>query len=175
MRKWTALATKPFILMNEEQKKVYLAWLKDAHAMELGLVSVLEKQAEDFKDDAQTASKIREHLEQTKKHAELVEECITRNGGEPSTVKDWGSKLSAAMQGMGMSFNDDLKVKDAHSSYAAEQFEIATYTLLSAAAEEFGDEATLEVCSQILEEEIDMANWLMEHLPVVAQQYLLEL
>jgi ferritin-like metal-binding protein YciE len=161
--------------MNEEQKKVYLAWLRDAHAMELGLVTVLEKQAEDFKDEAETASKIREHCDVTKKHAEMVEECIVRNGGDVSTVKDWGSKMTAGMQGLGMSFNDDLKVKDAHSSYAAEQFEIATYTLIQAAAEEFGDEATSEVCSKIMEDEIDMANWLMENMPVVAQKYLLEL
>ena len=161
--------------MNEEQKKVYLAWLKDAHAMELGLVSVLEKQIEDFEDEEEASAKLREHLEQTKKHAQLVEECITRNGGEPSTVKDWGSKMSAAMQGMGMSFNDDLKVKDAHASYAAEQFEIATYTLIQAAAEEFGDEQTSEACNAIMEDEIDMANWLMEQLPNVAQKYLLEL
>lgn len=161
--------------MNDGQKKTYLAWLKDAHAMELGLVSVLEKQIEDLKEDAAAATKLREHCEQTKKHAELVEECIKRNGGEPSTVKDWGSKLSAAMQGMGMSFNDDLKVKDAHAGYAAEQFEIATYTLIAAAAEEFGDEATMEACSKILEEEIDMANWLMDNLPLVAQKHLLEL
>jgi ferritin-like metal-binding protein YciE len=160
--------------MREEQKSTYLAWLKDAHAMELGLVSVLQKQIEDFKDEPMVVSKLSEHLEQTKKHAELVEECIERNGGKPSMVKDWGSKLSAAMQGMGMSFNEDVKVKDAHSAYAAEQFEIATYTLIAAAAEEFGDEETIDAVSSIMEEEIDMANWLMDNLPVVAQKHLLE-
>lgn len=161
--------------MNEEQKKTYLAWLRDAHAMELGLVSVLEKQIEDFKDEAEASAKLSEHLEQTKRHAELVEAAIKRHGGEPSSAKDWGSKMSAAMQGLGMSFNDDLKVKDAHASYAAEQFEIATYTLISAAAEEFGDEETVGMCSDIIAEEIDMANWLMDQLPVVAQKHLLAL
>jgi len=161
--------------MNDEQKKAYLACLRDAHAMELGLVTVLEKQQKDFEGEDEVVEKLREHCEQTKKHAELIEACINRHGGEPSTVKDWGAKLTTAMQGLGMSFNDDLKVKDAHSSYAAEQFEIATYTLIAAAAEEFGDDETLEACNTILEEEIEMANWLMENLPLVAQKYLLEL
>lgn len=161
--------------MNEEQQKAYLAWLNDAHAMELGLVSVLEKQIEDFKDEPDVVAKLREHLAQTKRHAQIVEDCIVRNSGTPSMVKDLGSKLSAAMQGVGMSMTEDRKVKDAHSAYVAEQFEIASYTLLQAAAEEFGDEKTLDACATILADEIDMANWLMDRLPVVGQKYLLEL
>ena len=55
--------------MTEDQKKTYLAWLNDAHAMELGLVSVLEKQVEDTEGVPEMQSRIRQHLEETKQHA----------------------------------------------------------------------------------------------------------
>ena len=156
--------------MTEDQKKTYLAWLNDAHAMELGLVSVLEKQVEDTEGVPEMQSRIRQHLEETKQHAEKIATCIERHGSTPSTAKDFMSKMSATINGLGMSMMDDKMVKNVHSSYAAEHFEIATYTVIQAAAEELDDDETASICSDIIEDEIAMANWFIEQLPVVVEE-----
>lgn len=158
--------------MNEEQKKTYLAWLADAHAMELGLVKVLEKQAKETADLPEIHERIHEHLEETKVQAEKIEECLRRNGGDPSLGKDLLSQATAALQGMGASLPSDALVKNIHASYAAEHFEIASYAVLIAAAEEFGDTETAAVCREILAEEEDMAAWLETMLPDVAVEHL---
>jgi ferritin-like metal-binding protein YciE len=132
------------------------------------------KQVNDTKDEPMMQSKIKEHLEKTKRHAELVAGCITRNGGSVSGMKDAMSKFGAAVQGLGMSFMGDAQVKHIHSSYAAEHLEIATYTLLAAAADELDDDETSDICSEILKDEIDMANWLLEQLPDVVEKVLEE-
>ncbi len=156
----------------EKQKKTYLAWLSDAHAMEEGLVTMLEKQVKETKDKPDMQSKIKEHLKQTKRHAEMMEAAVKRNGGSVSGTKDFMSKLTTSVQGLGMSMFSDAMIKNIHSSYAAEHFEIATYTLIAAAADELDDTETSDACSEILKDEMDMANWLLEQLPMAVGEEL---
>jgi ferritin-like metal-binding protein YciE len=161
--------------INEEQKDTYLAWLADAHAMELGLVKTLQKQARDTETKPEINSKIEEHLEKTREHAEKVEGCLRRNGGDPSTGKDVLSKMSAAIGGVTSSMTDDALVKNMHASYAAEHFEIGAYTLIAAAARELDDMETANICEDIIADEEDMANWLLDALPGAAMEHLEEL
>ncbi len=158
--------------MNEEQKSSYIGWLNDAHALELSLVTMLEKQIAETEDMPDMQSKLKEHLEETKRHVKMVESAIERNGGSISATKDFMGKVSATVSGLGMSMMDDAMVKNVHSSYAAEHAEIATYTLLQAAADFYEDEETATMCGEILEDEIDMADWLLEQLPIVVEQHL---
>jgi ferritin-like metal-binding protein YciE len=158
--------------MKDEQKKTYVSWLRDAHAMELGLVTMLEKQIAETADKPAIQTRLKQHLEETKRHAELVEECLKRNGSDASGGKDLISKMSAAGQGMLASLPEDSLVKNAMGSYAAEHFEIASYTAIQAAAEECGDDETSSACSTIMEDEIRMANWLAEQLPSVVKEHI---
>ena len=68
-------------------KELVIAWLNDAHAMELGIAQVLERHAEEAKDHPQVQGGLQRHLEQTRRHAELVKGCVERMGGETSGVK----------------------------------------------------------------------------------------
>lgn len=162
--------------MAEDKKNTtYLAWLRDAHAMELALITALEKQAKDAEGKPVFQKRIKQHIEETKGHAAMIEECIKRNGGDTSTVKDLMGKASAAMSGVGMSMMQDLMVKNMHSAYAAEHFEIASYTVIQAAADELGDYQTSQICDDILNDEYNMADWVKEHIPDVVEEHLRKL
>jgi len=71
----------------------------------------------------------------------------------------------------GMMVNDEI-VKGAQMGYVFENLEIASYTILIAAAQAVGDTETQQVCERILEEEVAMAEWLRQHLPQLTQAYL---
>jgi ferritin-like metal-binding protein YciE len=158
--------------MNEEQKKIYIAWLNDAHALEENLISVLEKQIADAEAMPEMKDKLQEHLEQTRRHAQLVRSCLTRHGEEPSGGKDMLAKVSAAFAGMSTSMTEDTAVKNVHSGYAAEQMEIASYTVIRAAASELGDMETITACDEILADENEMAQWLLTQIPEVTSAHL---
>jgi ferritin-like metal-binding protein YciE len=158
--------------MTDEQQKNYLAWLRDAHAMELALATTLEKQIKDMEGKPAMVKRLTEHLEETKGHAEKVEACIQRNGGDVSGTKDIAGKMSAMMNGMTMNMTQDLLVKDIHSAYAAENFEIASYIVLRSAAEKLEDKETIAVCEDILEDEYKMADWVEGQIPTVVKMYL---
>lgn len=158
-------------LMNDSQKDMFLAWLRDAHAMELGLVKTLEKQVAETEGKPDIQTRLKQHLAETREHAELVEGCLRRHDAEPSGGKDVLAEVMAAVNGVMTSLPHDSLVKNAHASYAAEHFEIAGYTAIAAAAEELNDEETASVCSDIIEEEIEMANWLAEQLPNIVKEH----
>jgi ferritin-like metal-binding protein YciE len=148
------------------------SWLNDAHALELNLVQVLEHRVNDTKDYPQIQSRIQQHLEQTRRHAELVKGCIERLGGSTSAVKSAMGQVSGLFQGISTGLAKDEIVKNALADYASEQFEIASYTSLIAAAQTIGDQQTAAVCRQILHDEEEMARWLQQQIPLITQEFL---
>ena len=149
-----------------------LQWLRDAHAMEMQAETMLSSQAQRIEHYPELKERIEQHIRETQHQAELIEGCIRRCGGDPSSTKDMAGKMTAMMQGMsGLAAGDEV-VKGAMAGYTFEHFEISSYRVLIAAAEEAGDHETKRICEQILAEEEKMASWLAEHLPQVARTYL---
>jgi ferritin-like metal-binding protein YciE len=61
----------------------------------------------------------------------------------------------------------DELVKNALHDYATEYFEMASYKSLIAAAQDIGDQETVNVCQQILQDEESMAAFLDQQLPII--------
>ena len=73
------------------------------------------------------------------------------------------------MQALSTGTAQDEMVKNSLADAAAEQFEIASYTALIGAAQELGDQHTVTVCQQILQDEQEMLSWLQQNLPSLVQ------
>ena len=151
-------------------QQTLIAWLNDAYAMENSMIPVLENHAKDAKDHPDIQARGQQHVDETRRHAEMVRSCIERLGESPSTLKTGLGSVMGTMQSVATGLFRDEVVKNFLSDYAAEHFEIASYKALIAAAQEFGDLETVRVCQEILREDEDMAHWLDQHLPVVVQQ-----
>ncbi|HYC83038.1 MAG TPA: DUF892 family protein [Candidatus Paceibacterota bacterium] len=142
-----------------DKKEQVIAWLADAHAMEMSIVEVLERHMKDAESQPDIAGKLKEHLEQTKEHAQKVEACLTRLGGDPSAAKDVLSKAMGMIKGMSTDVYGDQLVKNIIAEHTTEHFEMACYASLIAAAEEIGDQETAQTAREILKEEEQMAMW----------------
>src|SRR4051812_16124361 len=145
-------------------KELVIAWLNDAHAMELAIAQVLERHAEEAKDHPQMHTALQRHLEQTRRHADLAKGCVERLGGETSGVKTGMASVMGAVQGMTTKLAKDDLIKNILHDYGTEHFEIACYTSLMAAAENLGDLETTRVCGDILRDEQAMANFLFQQI-----------
>ena len=146
-------------------KDMVIAWLNDAHAMEEGIAQVLERHAADAKDDPRMQARLQQHLDETRRHAEWVKGCIERLGGDTSAVKTGMANVMGAVQGMTTKIARDEPIKNMLHDYGTEHFEIACYTSLIAAARDVGDAETAQVCQHILDDELAMANFLLEQIP----------
>ncbi len=140
--------------------------------MEVGGLPTLQDHAETAKDHAEMQSKLSQHATATQRHTELLEGCIKRLGGSPSALKEAVGTAFGKVTGLANLPAKDTVVKNALGDYAAENFEVACYTSLVAAAESVGDHETADVCKQILQDEEAMADWLKGYIPTLTQTFL---
>ncbi|MEL2240516.1 ferritin-like domain-containing protein [Leclercia adecarboxylata] len=151
----------------------YHDWLRDAHAMEKQAESMLESMASRIDNYPDVRARIEQHISETKHQITLLEEILDRNDISRSVIKDSMSKMMAFGQSMGGMMTSDEIVKGSISGYVFEQFEIACYTSLLAAARKAGDVASIPAIESILAEEQRMADWLIQHIPDTTEQFLL--
>lgn len=151
----------------------YHDWLRDAHAMEKQAESMLESMASRIDNYPDVRARIEQHISETKHQITLLEEILDRNDISRSVLKDSMSKMMAFGQSMGGMAASDEIVKGSISGYVFEQFEIACYTSLLAAAKKAGDVASIPAIESILAEEQRMADWLIQHIPDITEQFLL--
>ena len=154
------------------QSEQLTAWLNSAYSMEKSLIQVLENHAQDAQDHPEVRARVEQHLEETRHHAELVAQCLERLDEKPSATKALVGNVTGMFQGASTGMYHDEIVKNFLSDYAAEQFEIACYRSLVAAAEELGQPEIARTCEDILAEEQAMAQWLAEHIPEVTRMML---
>lgn len=149
-----------------------ITWLRDAHAMERNMESVLSRHLRDAQDYPAVREQLEKHLNETRDHARRLEGALESLGATASTAKDLAAGLMGALQAMSTSVLPDEPVKNALAEYAMEHLEIATYSALIAAAEAAGLMDVSHVCSDILREETAMALWLEDQIPQITRMYL---
>ncbi len=147
-------------------RDLLVRWLNEAYAMEHQLIPVLEHHANDTKDDPVAEQRIRQHVTETRRHAERLEHCMKRLGAKPSTTKSTLASLMGSAQAVSTGMFRDEVVKNALSDYAAEQFEVACYRALIHAAEKEGEPDIATACADNMREDEGMARWLDQQLPI---------
>jgi ferritin-like metal-binding protein YciE len=153
-------------------QELLVAWLNDAHAMENGIVEVLEKQVDVAADHPAVQSGIQQHLEATRRHAETVKGCLEQLGESPSGMKGAMASAGGKIQGMMSGAAKDDLVKAALQDYSTEHMEIASYKALIIAANDVGQSGIADACQGILQDEENMARWLDEQMPTIVREAL---
>jgi len=153
-------------------RKELADWLRDAHAMEVQAEAMLKGQAARLEHYPKLKSRIEQHITETRRQARDVEQCLQSMGQDTSALKDTGGKAMAMMQAVGGIVMGDEVIKGTLAGYSFEHMEIASYTILIAAAEAAGEHEIASVCERILGEEQAMAAWLSAHTGEVVRQYL---
>jgi ferritin-like metal-binding protein YciE len=154
------------------KKDQLIAWLGDAHAMEVGIVSTLEKHIADAKGQPKVKAALNAHLRETKRHATAMKQALESLGGSHPVVREGISKIVNLVAGLGTSAASDTPVKNAIADFATEHFEIACYTSLAQTAAAIGETRIAATCKAILKEEKAMAKTLQDLFPAINASYL---
>lgn len=132
-----------------EQLDKYLA---DAHALEGQSIVLLEKGPE-LAGGSELAAAYEDHLAQTRRHQQVVEERLEARGAGPSPVKDAAMRLGALNWGLFFQAQPDTPAKLAAFSFAVEHLEIGAYEQLKRIAGRVADAQTQQLAQRILAEE----------------------
>ena len=160
--------------MSQSEQKV-VQYLGEAHASEIGLVSVLRSQIA-ITPRGSYRDGLEKHLDETRKHAARIQQRLdeldgARNPlqvvvGFTETLVSQGLALSKApfdlLRGTG---GEEKVLKNAKDAYATEALEIATYTVLERLAVKVGDEQTAQLARSIRADEERMLERIMGEIP----------
>jgi ferritin-like metal-binding protein YciE len=157
-----------------KNREELMDWMRDAHAMECSMETSLDKHSNNEDLPQPFRERAKEHLEETRAHAEALRICLHQMGGDTSALKTGIAKGMETLRGLASAATRDEEVKDVLSSYAAEHFEIVCYTALRAAAEDLDETDVVALCDSILPDEERMAAWLLQYVPTLVSSYLAE-
>jgi ferritin-like metal-binding protein YciE len=149
-----------------------LDWLRDAHAMEEQAETILNGLLVRIENYPELNERVRRHLKETQDQATRLRQCLDKLDEGSSALKDTGGKLLAVAQSLSGIFAGDEVMKGALASYTFEHMEIASYTILIAAAKAAGEDEIAGICERNLSEEVAMAQWLQDHLPPTTKRFL---
>lgn len=154
--------------------KVFLGWLNDARAIELGLAQSLDATANLARNLPEVQAHFRVHADESRNHAELIESCIRRRGGSIAPLKGLMATVGAGLQGAAAIMLGTDLLKGVLAAVAAEHLEAAMYQSLIVASRELNDPETVRACETILNDEQAMIEWLSEQLPAITSASLNE-
>jgi ferritin-like metal-binding protein YciE len=132
-------------------------YLTDVHAIERQSLRLLGSAARATSDDALRAQ-IEEHVGQTERHEQLINERLTMLGAEPSRLKDGASGAFGVLKNVVDVARPDDTGKVARDVYLGESLEIVSYELLARTARHLGVDIVVQVAERILEDEHAMRD-----------------
>ncbi|HEX2861365.1 MAG TPA: DUF892 family protein [Lacunisphaera sp.] len=156
--------------MNDTDRLV--GWLNEAHAVEQGMLQVLEGHAILATEFPEIRTGLEAHRAETLRHRDQIAACLRQLGREPSPVKTLVATATGVAQGLSTALARDAVLRNVQADYAAESAEIAAYTALIAVAEQCALTDIAAICQGILEDEVEMAVWLEKCIPELAVQTL---
>jgi ferritin-like metal-binding protein YciE len=156
----------------KDPKEILAEWLRDAHAMESNQITMLKKQSGSLAAFPALQLRVADHAEQSRRHAELVENCLKSIGEDTRVIKQGLGKISAMASQLTASMSDDEPVKIVLANTAVEHFEIACYRSLQVAANHCGETEIAQAAAQILREEEIMAGFLEGEIEDITRVYL---
>jgi ferritin-like metal-binding protein YciE len=143
--------------VGKEASDTLDTYLADAHALEEQSIQLLER-GEKIAGDPALARIYADHLEESRKHARLIEDRLGAMDESTSTVKDAGLRVGALNWSLFFTAQGDTAAKLAAFVYAVEHLEIGGYELLRRVAQRAGDTATVQLADGILADERAMAD-----------------
>ncbi len=153
-------------------RKQYIAWLRDAHAMEEQALGMMRAMAGRLEDYPALLDRMDEHIVETERQARELRHLLQVADEAPSLLQDTLGRVTGTGQAMAGLLATDEVVKGATTAYAFEQMEIAAYRVLISAATLLGDRRAIAIFERNLAEEISMAEWLRGQIDQTTRQFL---
>lgn len=150
----------------------FLAWLRDAHAMEEQSQRLLEGCGRRIESYPEFRDLLVAHAKESQKNAAAIAGCLERHGDGTSGLKDVVGKFTATAQSLSGLFVGDEVMKALMAIYTFEHMKISAYRILVAAAERFEDQETQRLCGDLLIKEEAVAETLKDRIPNLTTEFL---
>ncbi|HLO74922.1 MAG TPA: SDR family oxidoreductase [Magnetospirillum sp.] len=178
---WRGTRGKRRLLRNQQHnrrhtmadtREIMLDWLRDAHAMERASIDNLKRQVDHLEHYPDIRAKFQQQLELTKVQEDRIDKALETMGADKSSIKDAITRFAGQAQALLAGSSADEVVKQATTTLAYEEWEIANFRALAAAAQHEGEVSMASMFEQMAEEKEEMADWLADAIPDITRRYL---
>jgi len=112
-------------MSESETRHIFIAGLKNAHAMEKQALSVMRPQVKRIENYPEIAEKLETHIIETEGQIERLELILTSLAEEPSSLKDFTLWVTGSMAALSHAAAADEILKNSMANFAFENLEIA--------------------------------------------------
>lgn len=160
------------MIKTELAREVYLTGLKNAHAMENQALSIMRPQVNRLVQYPDLSERLEAHIAETEGQIERLDQILDAVGESRSMVKDTMLSAFGTMAAMGHVMAGAEVLKNSMANLAFENYEVAAYISLIAAARAAGEAEAIPLLEQSLEEEQRMAAWVAQSMPSVTERFI---
>ncbi|MBN9143991.1 MAG: hypothetical protein ABT10_12490 [Novosphingobium sp. SCN 63-17] len=153
-------------------REIFLAGLRDAHAMEHEALALMDRQIQHLAEYLDVQARLRSHRGETERQIERLDIILASLDESASTFKDMAMSLSGNLAALATMLAPDKVLKNSLANFAFENFEVASYRALIEMAREGGFPDAIPLLQETLQEELAMVEFLEKTLPAVVQRYL---
>jgi ferritin-like metal-binding protein YciE len=159
-------------ISSETVRDFFVVGLRNAHAVENEALTLIDRQLGRIENYPDVAQRLREHRGETEEQQRRLETILESLGESHSALKDTALSLMGNMAAMGNAMAGDEIIKNTFANFAFENFEIASYRSLIAAAEQGGFTQAVAPLQASLREEQQMASWIEQNIPAITQRHI---
>lgn len=156
----------------QQMRSEFVTGLVNAHALEKEAMVLMERQIDRLEHYPELAQRLREHLAETHRQEDRLDELLDRFDEGRSVFKDMMMQLGANVGALAHAMADDEILKNTFANHAFENYEIAAYTSLITMAQASGYEDAVPLLRESLAEEERMAEWLRAEVEPITRRYL---
>ena len=153
-------------------RDVFVTGLKNAHAVEHQALSLMDRQIGRAKNFTEVADVLKAHRVETEQQIVRLETLLGQFDESPSGLKDAALSMSGNLAALSHSFAEDEILKNAFATFAFENFEVASYKGLLLLAQSGEYSAAYDPLNATLDEEMRMARWVDDSLPMLVEKHL---
>jgi ferritin-like metal-binding protein YciE len=158
--------------MTDTARKIYVSGLRNAHAMEAQAIELLQRQIGRLENYPEMASRMQQHLAESKGQQERLEQALSSLSETYSTIKDTALAALGNLMALSHAPAPDEVIKNTFANFAFEHYEMAAYQALITMAEHTGHAIALPGLQRSLQEEEAMARWIDEHIAPTTLRFL---
>lgn len=140
-------------------------WLQEAYLLAHGQIKSMERYGAAFSSYPDIGNELRQHAVETRRHLEDLEECLGSLEAKVPVVKKQPSLVTTLDQSI--QAKNGTPIKTLLILYTSEQFAYSNYRALAAGARQCMADEVADICERLAEEEMAMAEWIEEQIPVI--------
>ena len=152
--------------------EVYLTGLRNQHAVETQAIGTLQNELPRMEPYPELHAKMMADKERSTTQAARLDDLLAKHGSSKSVAKELVTGAVATVAGFAHAGAGDELLKNVLAAIGFKAYEISSYKVLMTLADAVGASQDKAVLETSMKEEMEMGDWLGEHLPVFVHAYL---